>query len=95
MLEWVSIDSGNGLRPASLGDQSKLHCCSDGFEIGCDNRERVLIALHCWDRETMSWVATTGVITGEMVRDSMVVAVEARFGDRVMSRNGNDDGTVE
>ena len=28
----------------------------------------------------MSWVATTGGITGDMVRDLMVEAVEARFG---------------
>lgn len=62
--------------------QSNLRWCSDGFEIGCDNRERVRIAfaLDCCDRETMSWVATTGGITGEMVRDLMVEAVEARFG---------------
>jgi putative transposase len=39
-------------------------CCSDGFEIGCDNRERVRIAftLDCCDREAISWVATTGGI---------------------------------
>ena len=29
----------------------------------------------------MSWVATTGGITGDMVRDLMVEAVEARFDD--------------
>lgn len=56
--------------------------CSDGFEIACDNRERVRIAfaLDCCDREAMSWVATTGGITGDMVRDLMVEAVETRFG---------------
>src|SRR5215472_4832670 len=38
--------------------------CSDGFEIGCDNGERVRIAftLDCCDREAISWVATTGAI---------------------------------
>jgi putative transposase len=62
--------------------------CSDGFEIACDNLERVRIAfaLDCCDREAMSWVATTGGITGEMVRDLMVEAVEARFGTAVPAR---------
>jgi putative transposase len=57
--------------------------CSDGFEIACDNQERVRVAfaLDCCDREALSWVATTGGITGDMVRDLMVEAVEARFGD--------------
>ena len=56
--------------------------CSDGFEIACDNHERVRVAfaLDCCDREAMSWVATTGGITGDMVRDLMVEAIEARFG---------------
>jgi putative transposase len=56
--------------------------CSDGFEIGCDNGERVRIAfvMDCCDREVMSHVATTGGITGEMVRDLMVEATERRFG---------------
>jgi putative transposase len=62
--------------------ESDRRWCSDGFEIACDNRERVRIAfaLDCCDREAMSWVATTGGITGDMVRDLMVEAVEARFG---------------
>jgi hypothetical protein len=36
--------------------------CSDAFEIGCDNGEkvRVALALDCCDREAISWVATTG-----------------------------------
>lgn len=62
--------------------ESDRRWCSDGFEIACDNRERVRIAfaLDCCDREAMSWVATTGGITGELVRDLMVEAVESRFG---------------
>lgn len=62
--------------------KSDRRWCSDGFEIACDNRERVRIAfaLDCCDREAMSWVATTGGITGDMVRDLMVEAVETRFG---------------
>ena len=42
-------------------------------------RVRVAFALDCCDREAMSWVATTGGIDGDMVRDLMVEAVEARF----------------
>jgi putative transposase len=63
--------------------ESNRRWCSDGFEIACDNRERVRVAfaLDCCDREAMSWVATTGGITGGMVRDLMVEAVEARFAD--------------
>jgi putative transposase len=62
--------------------ESDRRWCSDGFEIACDNRERVRIAfaLDCCDREAMSWVATTAGITGDMVRDLMVEALEARFG---------------
>lgn len=63
--------------------ESDRRWCSDGFEIACDNRERVRIAfaLDCCDREAMSWVATTGSITGDLVRDLMVEAIEARFGN--------------
>ena len=68
--------------------ESDRRWCSDGFEVGCDNRERVRIAfaLDCCDREAMSWVATTGGITGDMMRDLMVEAVETRFGDRLPPR---------
>jgi putative transposase len=63
--------------------ESNRRWCSDGFEIACDNRERVRIAfaLDCCDREAMSWIATTGGITGDLVRDLMVEAVESRFGN--------------
>jgi len=55
---------------------------SDGFEIGRDNGERVRVAfaLECCDREAMSFLATTGGISGDDVRDLMVAAVEHRFG---------------
>jgi len=56
--------------------------CSDGFEIGCDNGDKVQVAfsLDCCDREAMSFLATTAGIRGENVRDLMVAAVEHRFG---------------
>src|SRR5438874_2487178 len=43
-------------------------------------RVRVAFALDCCDREAMSFLATTGGIAGEDVRDLMVAAVEYRFG---------------
>jgi putative transposase len=63
-------------------ERSNMRWCSDGFEIACDNTERVRVAfaLDCCDREVLSWVATTGGIGGAMVRDLMVEAVEKRFG---------------
>jgi putative transposase len=63
-------------------DRRNIRWCSDGFEIGCDNTERVRVAfsLDCCDREAMSWVTTTGGIEGEHIRDLMVDTVERRFG---------------
>ena len=62
-------------------DERNRRWCSDGFEIGCDNGERVRVAfaLDCCDREAMSFLATTGGIAGEDVCDLMVAAVEYRF----------------
>jgi putative transposase len=63
-------------------DERNRRWCSDGFEIGCDNGDkvRVAFALDCCDREAMSFLATTSGIRGEDVRDLMVAAVEHRFG---------------
>ena len=63
-------------------DERNRRWCSDGFEIGCDNGEKVRVAFasDCCDREAMSFLATTGGIRGEDVRDLMVTAVEHRFG---------------
>lgn len=59
-----------------------LRWCSDTLTIRCWNGEKVEVAfsLDCCDREVMSWVATTGAISGELIRDLMVEAVEKRFG---------------
>ncbi len=64
-------------------ETSNTRWCSDGFEVACDNGERVRVAfaLDCCDREAMSWIATTRGIDARMVQDMMVEAVEARFGD--------------
>jgi putative transposase len=63
-------------------ERSNLRWCSDGFELACDNGEkvRVAFALDCCDREAMAWGATTQGITGDDVRDLMVASVESRFG---------------
>ena len=63
-------------------DARNRRWCSDGFEIGCDNGERVRVAftLDCCDREAMSFFATTSGVSGEDVRDLMLAAVEHRFG---------------
>lgn len=62
-------------------DASNRRWCSDGFEFRCDNGEpvRATFALDCCDREAMSWAATTGAQTGDIVRDVMLAAIEHRF----------------
>jgi putative transposase len=64
--------------------------CSDAFEIACRNGERVRVAfsLDCCDREVMSYVATTGGISGDLIRDLMAESIEGRFGlvDKVPQR---------
>jgi putative transposase len=37
--------------------------------------------LDCCDREAMSWAATTGGHSGDIVRDVMLAALEHRVGD--------------
>jgi putative transposase len=61
-----------------------LRWTSDALEIACWNGEavRVAFALDTCDREVMAWCASTGGISGEMIRDLMVESVERRFGDR-------------
>lgn len=57
-----------------------LRWTSDGFEIPCWNTEvvRVAFSLDTCDREVMAWNATTGGISGEMIRDLMLASVEYR-----------------
>jgi putative transposase len=63
-------------------DRSNMRWCSDAFEIICWNRERVRVAfsMDCCDREILSYTATTGGISGEMIKDLMAEAIECRFG---------------
>ena len=67
--------------------KSNLRWCSDSFEIRCWNGERIQVAfsLDCCDREAMRYVATTGGISGEMIRDLMAETLEHRFGSDVKS----------
>jgi|SRR6516165_10043478 len=60
-------------------DRPDVRRGSEGFEIGCDNGERVRIAftLDCRDREAVSWVATTGGIVSSDIRDLMIRASSA------------------
>ncbi|GAB5100271.1 hypothetical protein YK56LOC_59880 [Caballeronia sp. HLA56] len=63
--------------------RSNQRWCSDGFEFRCDNGAplRVTFVLDCCDREAISWAATTGGHSGDVVRDVMLAAVEHRFGN--------------
>ena len=63
--------------------RSNLRRCSDGFEIVCDNAEkvRVAFALDCCDREVVGQCRHDRRIKGEDVRDLMVAAVEQCFGE--------------
>jgi putative transposase len=78
-------------------DRSNLRWCSDGFELACDNGEkvsRVAFALNCCDREAMGFIATTDGIKGEdvsrphghgrraSVRAGQPIALDHRMVDR-------------
>ncbi|EAQ6365485.1 IS3 family transposase [Salmonella enterica subsp. enterica serovar Oranienburg] len=65
--------------------ESDMRWCSDGFEFGCDNGEklRVMFALDCCDREVIDWAASTGGYDSSTVQDVMLRSVEKRFGDRL------------
>lgn len=62
--------------------RSNRRWCSDAFEIACWNGDRVRVAfsMDCCDREIMSYVATTGGISGELIRDLIAESIESRFG---------------
>lgn len=72
----IRAHEGTVIAPAS-----NLRWSSDGLEIPCWNGEvvRLAFAIDTHDREVMAWVATTGGISGEMVRNLMLACVEQRF----------------
>ncbi|WP_233423347.1 IS3 family transposase [Chromobacterium haemolyticum] len=61
---------------------SNTRWCSDGFEVNCDDGEklRVTFALDCCDREVMSWVAGTAGYRSDDVQNVMLEAIEKRLG---------------
>ena len=62
---------------------SNLRWCSDHLELHARNGEvvRVLFVIDACDREIIAWSAVANAgISGEMVRDLMIAAVERRFG---------------
>jgi transposase InsO family protein len=63
-------------------ERSDQRYCSDGFEIRCDNGERVRVAfsLDCCDRQAIAFAATTAGISCELIRDVMVQTFVERFG---------------
>jgi transposase InsO family protein len=63
--------------------KSNIRWCSDHFEVRCRDGSivRVLFAIDACDREIIAWSAIAGGgVSGEMVRDMMIVCVERRFG---------------
>ncbi len=69
----------DGLVIASASNQ---RWSSDALEVACWNGEvvRVAFAIDTHDREIIAFVASTGGITGQMVRDLMLACVEIHFG---------------
>ena len=62
---------------------SNQRWCSDHLELHARNGEvvRVLFVIDACDREIIAWSAVADAgISGEMVRDLMIAAVERRFG---------------
>lgn len=62
--------------------KSNLRWSSDIFELPCQNGEvvRVAFVLDSCDREIIGYMSSSGGISGEMIRDLMLEAVEKRFG---------------
>ncbi len=69
--------------------ESDRRWCSDGFEFGCDDGEkvRVTFALDCCDREAIDWAVSTGGYDKATVQDVMSGATEKRFGDKGPERS--------
>lgn len=64
------------------------------FEFSCDNGEslRVTFALDCCDCEAMSWAATTGGHSGDVVRGVMLAAIESTLNKAFFPMLTSDDG---
>jgi transposase InsO family protein len=86
--EGLLLTRHTGRRKGHLHDgkvvvmRSNLRWCSDAFEVKCWNGEivRIVFAIDAHDREVLAWHAVAGAgISGSMVRDLMLEAVERRF----------------
>jgi len=73
----VKLHTGTIIKP-----RSNTRWCSDVFEIACWNKERVRVAfsMDCVDREVLSFIATTGGIHQDIIKDLMTEAIEYRSG---------------
>jgi putative transposase len=76
---------GQRREPADMMDALPLTgvmCAGARTASSCDDESplRVTFALDCYDREAISWAATTGSHSGDIVRDVMLAAGEQRFG---------------
>ena len=62
--------------------RSNVRWCSDHLELHPRDGSvvRLLFAIDACDREVIAWSATTGGVSGEMVRDLMLACAERRFG---------------
>ena len=65
-----------------ITSNSDLRWCSDGFELTCDNGQKVrtIFVLDCCDREIISYSMSTGGYTAAMAQDALLQAVARRFG---------------
>lgn len=87
-LNGLTLAPHTALRPGRTHDgvvvalRSNVRWCSDHLELHPRDGSvvRVLFAIDACDREVIAWSATTGGVSGEMVRDLMVACVERRFG---------------
>ena len=78
----TALRPGRTHNGAVVALRSNVRWCSDHLELHCRDGAvvRVLFAIDACDREIIAWSATTGGVSGEMVRDLMVACVERRFG---------------
>lgn len=72
--------------------ESDQRWCSDGFEFGCDDGEklRVTFVMDCCDREAIDWAASTGGYGKATVQDVMLGAIENVLA--IKDRNGQSSG---
>jgi transposase InsO family protein len=91
ILQWngLTLQRHTARRPGRTHDgvvialKSNVRWCSDHLELRCRDGAvvRVLFAIDACDREIIAWSAVAGAgVSGDMVRDMMIVCVERRFG---------------